>query len=167
MMSSLSQRIASRRCRRSAGTSLNLVPDIIRINMEKRQEEIKQFIKFSLCSMSAWLTDFALFTLLYQVIKVNYIVSKGIAYTLGATVSFLLNRRFTFGRNLAVKDILGRFIITNICAQTMSLLSMAFFRDVVGLTVWQVYFVSFVFSFTTNYIGNRFWVFRDKQKERV
>lgn len=135
--------------------------------MQKRQEEIKQFVKFSLCSMSAWLTDFALFTVLYQVLKLNYIVSKGIAYTLGATVSFLLNRKFTFGKTLAVKDILGRFVVTNVCAQIMSLLSMAFFRDVAGFTVWQVYFLSFAFSFSTNYVGNRFWVFNDKKKERI
>ncbi|MGI6664075.1 MAG: GtrA family protein [Christensenellaceae bacterium] len=133
----------------------------------ERKKTIRQLIKFILCSQAAWLADVAIFTLLYEVLALQYTIAKGVSYACGATVSFFLNRKFTFGGAHTNKSMVVRFIVTNICAQVMSMIAISVFRDMVGFTVWESYLVSVIFSFGTNYLGNRFWVFRDEKKGKV
>ncbi len=119
-------------------------------------------MKFSLCNQAAWLADLGVFTLAYQVLGVHYIFAKAMSYTTGAIVSYTMNRAFTFRtKKRFVSGTLGKFIVVNCLSISLSLGSMYIFNDVLGLPVWAGYFLSIIFSFTTNFLGNRFWVFND------
>ncbi len=117
------------------------------------------------CNQAAWLSDLLMFTLLYQLNGVNYILAKAVSYIVGAAVSYLLNRRFTFGRRGYKRVELPKFVVVNMLAEALSLSSMYVFRNYLGLPVWGVYFLSIIFSFSTNYLGNKFWVFRNSAVE--
>ncbi len=132
--------------------------------MKLKKAELWQFLKFMFCSQAAWLCDLAVFTILYQVSGVHEVLSKAASYTVGAVVSYLLNRKFTFIKSRG-KNTLVKFIIVNLAAQTMSLTSMYVFSSLLNMEVWLVYFISIAFSFSTNYLGNKFWAFREKRKE--
>lgn len=108
-----------------------------------------------------------MFALLFQVGGVNYILAKAVSYTVGAFVSYLLNRKITFGTNKSVvSGKLPRFVAVNALAVGLSLGSMYIMNDVFSLPVWIAYFVSILFSFSTNFLGNRFWVFREESDKK-
>lgn len=120
-----------------------------------------QFLRFMFCSQLAWLADVSVFALCYECIKFHYIPSKAISYSIGAVVSYLMNRKLTFGTSSRiVSSALARFLLVNCAAITLSLSSMYLFNEILGLPVWMGYFLSIIFSFSTNFLGNRFWVFR-------
>jgi putative flippase GtrA len=55
-----------------------------------------QFAKFALVGVSNTLLFFATYTLLVKALGVFYLLASAIAFAVGATNGFLLNRRFTF-----------------------------------------------------------------------
>jgi putative flippase GtrA len=132
--------------------------------MKFTKTDFWQFIKFMLCNQAAWLADLLVFTLLYQVNAINYIASKAASYTAGAAVSYFLNRRFTFAIKSGKHIELPKFVVVNSFAVALSLVSMYFFKNYLRLAVWEAYFLSILFSFTTNYFGNKLWVFRKTYK---
>lgn len=123
--------------------------------------EIWRFIKFMACNQTAWLADLGVFTLAYEVAEVHYILAKALSYTIGALVSYFLNRKVTFKtKRKFVSGTLAKFIAVNCVSISLSLGSMYLFNDMLHLPVWVGYFLSILFSFSSNYLGNRFWVFR-------
>lgn len=136
--------------------------------MRITKRDFWQFIRFMLCNQTAWLADLGVFTLLYEAMGAHYIAAKALSYSVGALVSYTLNRKITFKTaQRFVSRTLAKFIAVNCISIALSLGSMAVFNDVCGLPVWVGYFLSIVFSFTTNFLGNRFWVFRGLTKEDV
>ena len=61
-----------------------------------KKENIIQFIKFGLFSISAGLIQVGSFTLLNVIIQLRYIYSYFIALTLSVLCNFTVNRKFTF-----------------------------------------------------------------------
>ena len=134
--------------------------------MKKLNVTIIQLIKFFGCTQAAWWLDLCIYTVLFQFIGLDAILSKAISYTCGAILSFTLNRRFTFKGNNSVAATLPRFIVINLLALGASLGSMHIFGNVLGVNMWICYFLSIVFSFSVNYLGNRFWVFKEDKDAR-
>lgn len=127
-----------------------------------KKKEILQFIKFALCNQAAWLGDLGVFTLAYELGGAHYILAKACSYTTGACISYLMNRKITFQtKDRFLSKNLVKFILVNCLSISLSLGSMFLFNHVLGLPVWAGYFLSILFSFSTNYIGNKFWVFRE------
>lgn len=131
-----------------------------------KKKELWRLIKFSLCNQTAWLADLGIFTLTYQVLGWYYIGAKALSYTIGAFVSYTMNRRITFrsGRRY-VSGTLAKFIAVNCVSIALSLGSMYVINDCLGWPVWAGYFLSILFSFSCNFLGNRFWVFREEAEK--
>ncbi len=130
--------------------------------MKIKKKEIVQFIKFAICNQTAWLGDLGVFTLAYEVGGLHYILAKALSYTTGAFISYLMNRKITFrAKDRFLSKKLLKFIAVNCLSISLSLGSMYVFNDLLGLPVWAGYFLSILFSFSTNFIGNKFWVFRE------
>lgn len=126
-----------------------------------KNKNFLRLIKFAGCSTAAWLADFAVFTVAYDVLGVHYIAAKACSYTIGAFTSYTLNRKLTFrSQKKFVSATLFKFIAVNCVSVSLSLGSMYVFSDVLGISVWISYFLSVIFSFSANYTGNRFWVFK-------
>lgn len=131
------------------------------------KKNVIQLLKFFLCTQAAWLLDLGVYTLMFEVLKLNYILSKAISYSLGAALSYTLNRSVTFLRRGSVKSTLPKFITVNICALLTSLSSMYVMGDILGLDEWICYFLSVIFSFSVNYFGNKLWVFKEEKNKNA
>lgn len=131
-----------------------------------KNKELKKLIRFACCSTTAWLADFLIFTVMYQLLGVHYVLSKACSYSAGAFTSYTLNRKFTFHSNAGFVSLtLLKFAAVNCVSISLSLISMYLFSDMLAQPVWASYFLSIIFSFSTNYIGNRFWVFKGLKKD--
>ena len=127
----------------------------------RSKTELFRLLKFSGCSTLAWLVDFALFSLLYEYFAFYYIAAKAFSYTAGAVTSYTLNRWVTFRTQTKyISRTLCKFIAVNCISISFSLASMYLFSDLLSVGVWISYFLSILFSFSSNYLGNKFWVFR-------
>ena len=130
--------------------------------MKISRADIRQFFYFMVCSQIAWLADCGVFALTHEVFMLHYIFCKGLSYTTGAIVSYSLNRKITFAAvEKFVSKTLLKFLAVNIVSISLSLLSMSLVVDYAGWNVWLGYFFSILFSFSNNYIGNRYWVFKN------
>lgn len=106
-----------------------------------------------------------MFSLLYEAAGVHYTLSKFCSYTVGALISYTMNRKVTFrAETQFISKTLLKFIAVNCLSVSASLGSMAVFNSILGWGVWIGYFVSILFSFSINFLGSRFWVFRDCRK---
>ena len=124
---------------------------------------IKQLLKFFGITQIAWLLDLAVYTVMFELFDVYYIAAKAVSYTCGAILSYLLNRKFTFYSRNSVKRTLPRFIAVNAVSLSVSLTSMHVFGNILHINEWICYFLSILFSFSINYLGNRFWVFKEEK----
>ena len=130
--------------------------------MKPSREDLKQFLKFMFCSQAAWLADCGVFALAHEVFALHYILCKVLSYTTGAIVSSSLNRKITFRScESFISNTLLKFLLVNIVSIGLSLLAMSAVVDYAGWNVWLGYFFSILFSFSNNYLGNRFWVFKN------
>lgn len=107
----------------------------------------------------------------YNVFYLGYWVSSSISYVLGSTMSFLLNKVFTFNNKSSVLKTAIKFSINVIVCYVVS------YGAAKPLVIWFLHILSFNISlkiyeqiamilgmciFTaTNYIGQRFFVFRN------
>ena len=130
--------------------------------MRIRKKELWQLLKFWLCTQIAVVADAASFTLMYALAPAYYMLCKALSYCIGAVVSFFTNCRFTFqlgeggGRGL-----IWKFIVVNLVSMGVSLGAMGVMSKNSGIPVWLSYILSGLFSFVTNFLGNRLWVFQE------
>ena len=54
--------------------------------MKPGRGDLKQFVKFMLCSQAAWLADCGVFALAHEIFALHYILCKVLSYTTGAIV---------------------------------------------------------------------------------
>ena len=135
--------------------------------MKKHWAQILTFLKFSGCTFIAYLVDMGIFALGYEVFHWDYLAAKACSYLAGVITSYSLNRIVTFqAKSRYVSGTLLRFLGLNCVSLSVSLGSLYLFADIFHLAVWAGYFLSGVCSFTTNYLGNRFWVFRKRKGEK-
>jgi putative flippase GtrA len=130
----------------------------------KVNKSLYQFVKFSLVGVLNTLVHYFVFLFLLKIICTNYLVSSGIGYFCGLTNSYFLNRSFTF--NVSNKKTMGeatKFLIVNIFALTVNLLAMILFVDKLSLYPELAQILAIGFSCFTNFVGNKFWTFRDVQ----
>ena len=105
---------------------------------------------------------------LYNIFHFNYWISSASNYVVGSILSYILNRFFTFQSNSATQTTLPRFIINIIFCYVLAYgiakpFSLRILEDLsqqaqdnTAMLIGMLLFVGL------NYIGQRFFVFRDK-----
>ena len=130
--------------------------------MKIGKKELWQLLKFWLCTQIAVVADVLAFTLLYALIPAYYMLCKAFSYCVGAVVSFFANRRFTFQLTEAKKrKLIWKFVVVNLVSMGVSLGDMGVMSKNFGFPVALSYILSGLFSFATNFLGNRLWVFHE------
>ena len=135
---------------------------------QKYKNLILQFIKFNLVGILNTLIDFAVFTLLDQVLTFSYLPAKILSYSCGLVNSYLLNTKWTFrAKNRWDKRQMIRFLLVNLLALGASLLVLFLCSDILH---WQNDILSNCIatpvSILINFIGNRLFVFRQGKESR-
>ena len=129
--------------------------------MKIGKKELWQLLKFWLCTQIAVIADAASFALMYALAPAYYMLCKAVSYCIGAVVSFFTNRRFTFQLSEGGKrGLIWKFIVVNLVSMGVSLGAMGVMSKNFGIPVWLSYILSGLFSFVTNFLGNRLWVFQ-------
>lgn len=130
----------------------------------------RTFLKFILVGVVNTIFGTSIMFLFYNVFHFSYWVSSASNYILGSILSYILNRLFTFHSETAVKKTLPRFVINiSLCyliaygiakplvIYILSSLSLNT-QENIAMLVGMCLFVGL------NYFGQRFFVFKTKQK---
>ncbi len=117
----------------------------------------KEIFRFLIAGLFAVATDLIVYLLLLNILPTSF--SKFISYFTGTFVSYLINKYWTFERNKASKPEISKFIV--LYSLTL-LLNVGFNHLILILTLNK--FLAFIIatgvSTMTNFIGQKWWVFR-------
>ena len=143
----------------------------------KTVTELKKFARFCLVGMTNTAVDFIVFALVNELLKLTSfsdLVGGGMdlalsvahvtAFVVATLNSFFLNKHFTFKTKEKNKHSI-KFALISLCSLTISVILINVFTNQFGLNEYISKFIVFFFTFTINYVGNRFWVFRPASTE--
>ncbi|MCF8465259.1 MAG: GtrA family protein [Flavobacteriales bacterium] len=139
----------------------------------------KQVVKFTMIGVLAVLVDLSCYYLLLQVIPEkllgaipNETVAKSISFLCGMSVTYSLNKLWTWKKKDKSKSRMAKFValygfslVMNVAVNSSLLFLLHHFSDVLDLP--YKYFIAFVgatgFSAVMNFIGQKFWVFTTEE----
>ena len=128
----------------------------------KGRIDIKEILRFLVGGGSAVLTDFITYHLLMR-IGVSVDISKAVSYVLGAAVGFVINKLWTFeSKEFKISEII-KYIILYACSAAINT-----FVNSLVLGWFNIYILAFLAATGTstviNYIGQKFFVFRKRNR---
>lgn len=125
-----------------------------------------QFIKFNLVGILNTAVDFIIFSLLIA-LGINYAAAQCTSYAAGMLNSYLFNKHWTFAADRSVNQRTDRrariipFIFINGVCLLISLGLLYGLMDVLHLNAWVSKGIATIITMVINFVGNKFWVFRD------
>ena len=126
-----------------------------------KKSELIRTIKFALFSASAGIIQLGAFALLNELLHLSYWVSYLIAIVLSVLWNFTLNRRYTFkSANNVPKAMFLVFLFYLVFIPVTTWLE-NYLTMTVGLNEYLVTIINMLLNFTTEYLYDRFIVFRD------
>ncbi len=124
-------------------------------------KELLRTIKFTIISLSAGLIEIGVFTLLNELTNFKYWPSYLLALTASVLWNFTLNRKYTFqSANNVPKAMLQVFCYYLVFTPVTTILG----NYLSETLLWNEYLVTginMVLNFTTEYLYQRFYVFKD------
>ncbi|MDD3173535.1 MAG: GtrA family protein [Herbinix sp.] len=130
----------------------------------------KTFGKFVVVGIINTLVGSAIMFILYNFAGCNYWISTSANYILGSILSYVLNKHFTFQNNDKSLKVIVRFVINIILCYLLAysvakplvlfLLPNVIYKEreniamIVGMGIYVI----------LNYIGQRFWTFKNRNK---
>jgi len=128
------------------------------------KQNFRSLILFSLVGLSNTLIDYLVFFLLYHWFSDYYLAVQAVSYWCGTINSYLLNKYWTFQkRNVPSRAEILKFITVNTLALSVSSLSLYVVSQSFSLDMFTCKTIATVMSFVVNYIGSKFWVFKDEK----
>ncbi len=152
---------------------------------KKRHKSLWQAVRFGVVGVMNTLVDYGVFFILIAALHVHKGAAQVAATGVSMCGSFLLNRRWTFKKRGkgSLKEIV-RFVMINLLSMATAIIFTHWFYDILhlersmnallswmgisfaltgNLAVMFCKFASSAFSLTINFLGNKFWVFGNKQ----
>lgn len=145
------------------GTGINKIGEML------ERYGLRSLFKFGIVGCINTGVDFGVFTLLWDVLGVNYIISQAAGYTAGILNSFLMNKYWTFAAgnskiHTSVQFV--RFVAVNAISLGISLLGMKLLNTLPGMNMYVAKITVTVVVQAVNYLGYRLWVFRGVSRSR-
>lgn len=134
--------------------------------MEKRKELIRA-VKFTLFSISAGIIQIVTFTLMNELLKIPYWVSYLTALVLSVVWNFTLNRNITFKSASNVPIAMLKVAAYYLVFTPLSTWWTDYFTTKVGINEYIVVAATMVINFVTEFLFDRFVVFRNSIDTRV
>ena len=128
--------------------------------MSEKRKELLRTIKFTLFSLSAGLIQFASFALLFELCHLPEWVAHLISLVLSVLWNFTLNRKFTFQSAanvpIAMLKVTGYYLVfTPLSTWWTAALA------VIGWNAYLIEAINMLSNFVTEYLFQRFVVFRN------
>ena len=127
----------------------------------EKNAELIRAIKFCLFSISAGIVQIASFTLMNEILHLPYWVSYGIALVLSVIWNFTFNRKFTFHSAANVPVAMLKVVAYYAVFTPLSMLLEYWLADCRGWNEYLVTGVNMLINFVTEFLYQRFFVFRD------
>ncbi len=124
------------------------------------KKEIFRTIKYTLIAMSAGLIQMGSFALLNEILHLDYWVSYLIALVLSVLWNFTLNRRYTFKSASNVPKAMFLVFLYYLVFTPISTWLEDIFADKLGWNEYLVTFLNMFLNFVTEFLFQRFVVFR-------
>lgn len=124
-------------------------------------KEVIRTIKFTLFSLSAGLIQIGSFTLMNELIHFPYWVSYLVALILSVIWNFTLNRKFTFKSAANVPVAMLKVAIYYAIFTPLSTLLVKYLTETLLWNEYLVTVLNMVLNFVTEYLVDRFIVFKD------
>lgn len=123
-------------------------------------KELVRTIKFTLFSISAGLMQIGSFTILNEIIKLDYWICYLISLILSIIWNFTLNRKHTFKSNCNIKIAYLQITLYYLIFTPLSTYGGDYLVKA-GFNEYIVEFLSMALNFITEYLFDRFIVFKD------
>jgi putative flippase GtrA len=128
----------------------------------KYKKGITHFIKFNLVGLVNTGITILVYNLLL-LLKINQVIVFPISYFSGVLNSYLMNKFWTFGnkKSFQLKEA-GKFIIVNLIAYGGGQLFIYFNEN--NFHLWPPFaqLLTLIYSIPVNFIGSKYWVFKDQ-----
>jgi putative flippase GtrA len=120
-----------------------------------------QFFRFASVGAIGTLAHYVLLVMLVEMLRTNEVAASTAGATLGALVNYLLNRRYTFRSKKRHGEALTKFLIIAALGLTLNSLLMLIFVEILNIYYLLAQVLSTGLVLIWNFLGNRFWTFRD------
>lgn len=118
----------------------------------------KQMIRFVFSGLLAVSTDLLVYYLLFN--KIDYSFAKGIAFLTGTFVAYTLNKYWTFEQKKFSTSQLFKFLLLYVFSLGVNILMNSLILDEYEI-VLLAFLVATGLSTIINFIGQKFWVFKN------
>lgn len=126
-----------------------------------KKNELMRTVKFTLFSISAGIIQIGTFTLMNELLHWDYWVSYLISLVLSVVWNFTFNRKFTFKSAanvpIAMIKVFGYYLVFT----PLSTLLEKYLTETCGWNEYLVTVINMVINFVTEFLFDRFVVFRD------
>jgi putative flippase GtrA len=131
--------------------------------LKKLLGQIKELAKFTVAGWLAILTDFGVYNGLLLLLP--HWASKGISFTCGGAVAYLVNKYWTFRQRRKSYVEIVKFVVINGSGLGMNVgINELVLRWSGGNTI-LAFAAAVALSGSYIYLGQKFWVFRKKKKD--
>lgn len=129
--------------------------------LAQRFPVVRQFTKFALVGTLNTLIDYAVFAGLVFAVNIHYLVANVISFSLAATNSYLLNRRWTFrSRNPAWRREAAKFFVVIVLGLGLNEAILFLLVDFGHIHKLLAKAVGIAVVLFWNFLGTRLWAFR-------
>lgn len=129
--------------------------------MDEKKKEMLRGIKFTLFSISAGVIQIGAFTLFNELFHWAYWVSYLAALVLSVIWNFTLNRKYTFKSANNVPKAMLLVGLYYLVFTPVSTLLVKYLTETLGWNEYLVTVLNMLLNFTTEFLYDRFVVFRD------
>lgn len=132
-----------------------------KFQMDEKKKEMLRGIKFTLFSISAGVIQIGAFTLFNELFHWAYWVSYLAALVLSVIWNFTLNRKYTFKSANNVPKAMLLVGLYYLVFTPVSTLLVKYLTETLGWNEYLVTVLNMLLNFTTEFLYDRFVVFRD------
>ncbi len=122
-----------------------------------------EFVRFATVGVLNTGVDMVIFFLLTW-LGMPYVAAQVVSYSCGTANSYLLNKIWTFRSSGFSYSEITRFIVVNLASLGVSLVCLTMLHDRAGFGLGVAKVCATVAALAVNFIGNKLWVFRVKDR---
>ena len=121
---------------------------------------VGQFLKFAIVGVSNTLISLVVYTVLFKIFGINYLVASAIGFVIGAINGFLLNRAWTFQGHEGDAFTPVRWAIVQTCGLALDELLLYLGVHELGIDKIIAQALAIVIVVVLTFLANRAWTFR-------
>ncbi|TAH25713.1 MAG: GtrA family protein [Cytophagales bacterium] len=122
----------------------------------------RKFVRFFLVSAIATTLNFAVFYALHKFFFIDYRLASGIGFFSGVLLGYFLNSRWTFksSDDANPRKRFLKYYCVYLFSLGVNILMIDILVEYVGIYPSLANIITIGFTFVSNYLGTRFWVFK-------